>query len=181
MQQSKRSASLSPRCQMQLWNSLHYRPHSMYQEMSLRLPDPLPAFRENLEMRLMMEWMLAPGFHDLPVYSSLSMRRECLCCSYSSSTLHGFYLPFEQGGNSTKTYSCQNYETHHVVVNSSTQCIAWFPLDFVSEKINRKLIVVNTMNSWHSVWLPFIFWWLLIRRQIVFQNVRLERGHPGTW
>ena len=135
VQQSKRSASLSPRCQMQLWNSLHYRPQPMCQEMSLRLSDPLPAFREDLETRLMMEWTLAPGFHDLPVYSSLSMRREGLCCwslsygthYYSSGTLHGFYSPFEQGGNSIKTYPCQNYETHHVV-NSSTP--PWLPLDF---------------------------------------------------
>ena len=138
VQQSKRSASLSPRCQMQLWNSLHYRPQPMCQEMSLRLSDPLPAFREDLEMRRMMEWTLAPGFHDLPVYSSLSMRREGLCCwslsygthYYSSGTLHGFYSPFEQGGNSTKTYPCQNYETHHVVNSSTPHVVPGFLLTF---------------------------------------------------
>ena len=172
---------------MQLWNSLHYRSHPMYQEMSLRLPDPLPAFRENLEMRLMMEWMLAPGFHDLPVYSSLSMRRECLCCwslSYDIPTPQVPYMvsicPLSKEGIPPRLILVKTMK-HICGGELYSSCIAWLPLDFVSEKINRKLIVVNTMNSWHSVWLPFIFWWLPIRRQIVFQNVRLERGHPGTW
>ena len=52
VQKSKLSENLSPRCKMALWHSLCCRSCPIWQEMSLRTPDPLSAFQGGLGTRL---------------------------------------------------------------------------------------------------------------------------------